>query len=107
MTSAPKAVVLLSGGLDSTTTLALAIRDGYQPYALTIRYGQRHQREIEAARRIAQSESVAEHLVVDVDLRTIGGSALTSEMAVPKRPTVDQVGDEIPITANRIPPSSP
>jgi 7-cyano-7-deazaguanine synthase len=98
MTSPPKAVVLLSGGLDSTTTLASAVHDGYQPYAMTIRYGQRHRWEIEAARRIAQRMAVAQHIVVDVDLRKFGGSALTSELAVPKRQTVDQIGDEIPIT---------
>ena len=95
MNSASNAVVLLSGGLDSTTTLALALRDGYRAYAMTIRYGQRHRWEIEAARKIAREMSVAEHLVVDVDLRQFGGSALTSELPVPKKQTADQIGDEM------------
>ncbi|MFN5600427.1 MAG: 7-cyano-7-deazaguanine synthase, partial [Gemmatimonas sp.] len=71
------AVVLLSGGLDSTTVLAVAKRDGYTPYAMTFRYGQRHSVEIEAARRVAETQGVARHVVVDIDLRQWGGSALT------------------------------
>jgi 7-cyano-7-deazaguanine synthase len=83
-----RAVVLLSGGLDSTTTLAVAKRDGFEPYAMTFRYGQRHEVEVGAARRIAAAARVARHVVVDIDLRVFGGSALTGDLAVPK----DQVG---------------
>lgn len=78
------AVVLLSGGLDSTTTLAVAKRDGFAPHAMTFRYGQRHQREVDAARHIARTAGVVKHVVVDIDLRVFGGSALTSDVAVPK-----------------------
>lgn len=98
MTSAGKAVVLLSGGLDSTTILAIAQDQGFQPCALTFRYGQRHETEIEAARRIAARANVAEHVIVDFDLRQFGGSALTSTIDVPKKDSADQIGDEIPIT---------
>lgn len=92
------AVVLLSGGLDSTTTLAIARAGGYTPYALTFRYGQRHAVEIEAARRIAASLGVAEHVVVDIDLRLFGGSALTADIDVPKHRSEDDIGAGIPIT---------
>ena len=79
------AVVLLSGGLDSATTLAIARSEGFQCYALTFRYGQRHQQEIEAAKRIAQSLAVVEHRIIDIDLAAFGGSALTdSNIDVPK-----------------------
>ncbi|MCR4411579.1 MAG: 7-cyano-7-deazaguanine synthase, partial [Thermoguttaceae bacterium] len=78
----PRAVVLLSGGLDSTTTLAIARAEGFECYALTVRYGQRHAVEIEAACRVAQRLGAAEHVVVDFDLRRFGGSALTSDLAV-------------------------
>lgn len=78
------AVVLLSGGLDSTTTLAVAKRDGFAPYAMTFRYGQRHQQEVEAARRIGAAAGIVRHIVVDIDLRIFGGSALTSDIGVPK-----------------------
>lgn len=89
------AVVLLSGGLDSTTTLAVAKRDGFAPHAMTFRYGQRHQQEVESARRVAAAAGVAQHVVVDIDLRVFGGSALTSDVAVPK----DRVTMEgVPIT---------
>ena len=77
-------MVLLSGGLDSTTTLAVAKSQGYELYALTFRYGQRHQVEIEAARRIAHHFQVAQHKIFDVDLSSFGGSALTAEIDVPK-----------------------
>lgn len=93
-----KAVVLLSGGLDSTTTLALAADEGYEVYALTFRYGQRHEVEIEAARRIAQEFSVTEHVIAEIDLRSFGGSALTSEIEVPKGRSLDEMGDGIPVT---------
>ena len=80
----PAAVLLLSGGLDSTTLLALALEEGFDVHALTFRYGQRHAREIEAAKRVAAAYGVRDHVIVDIDLRTFGGSALTSGMAVPK-----------------------
>lgn len=92
------AVVLLSGGLDSTTVLAVAKREGYTPHAMTFRYGQRHSVEIEAARRVATAMGVAKHVVVDIDLRQWGGSALTSDVEVPKDRDVDHAADEIPVT---------
>ena len=79
-----RAVVLLSGGLDSTTTLAIAKSEGFAPYALSFRYGQRHEHEIEAARRVAASWGTVQHIVVDIDLRQFGGSALTDAIDVPK-----------------------
>src|SRR5580704_2770878 len=88
------AVCLLSGGLDSATCLAVARRDGYQCYALSFDYGQRHRVELQAAARIATSLGAAEHRVVSIDLRAFGGSALTADLAVPKA----GVGDGIPIT---------
>src|SRR5712671_3412025 len=96
--SKPGAVVLLSGGIDSTTTLALAQRDGFAVYALTFRYGQRHEREIEAARRIARAFQVAGHEIIDFDLRRFGGSALTGDIAVPKDRTASEMGADIPVT---------
>ena len=84
------AVVLLSGGLDSTTVLALARSDGYAVHALTFRYGQRHSSEIEAAKVIARRAGVVRHQIVDIDLRAFGGSALTAEIAVPKDRALDQ-----------------
>jgi 7-cyano-7-deazaguanine synthase len=92
------AVVLLSGGLDSTTVLAIAKHRGYVPYALSFRYGQRHVVELEAARRVAQAQGVARHVVADIDLRVFGGSSLTSDVDVPKHATVDALTDEIPST---------
>ena len=97
-TTNPKAVVLLSGGLDSTTALAVAQHEGYRPHAITFRYGQRHMVEIEAARRVAARASVNEHIIVDFDLRMIGGSALTSDLAVPKGRAIEAMGQGIPIT---------
>ncbi len=94
----PKAVVLLSGGLDSTTVLAIAKHAGYTPYALSFRYGQRHSVELDAARRVADTFGVARHVVTDIDLRAFGGSALTDDIAVPKNDSVDQIGDGIPVT---------
>ena len=93
-----RAVVLLSGGLDSTTTLAIAKAEGYDVYALTFRYGQRHEAEIDAARRIAAKAGVGQHVVVQIDLRVFGGSALTSDMAVPKDRPVEEMADGIPVT---------
>jgi 7-cyano-7-deazaguanine synthase len=99
--SAPPAVVLLSGGLDSTTVLALARSEGYAVHALTFRYGQRHSSEIDAAKAIARSAGVVRHQIVDIDLRAFGGSALTAEIAVPKDRDLDQPvkgPSEIPVT---------
>jgi 7-cyano-7-deazaguanine synthase len=93
-----KAIVLLSGGLDSTTTLAIARAEGFLVHALTFRYGQRHEHEIIAASRIAARAGVAEHVVVEFDLRRFGGSALTDEIAVPKARDVSEIGRGIPIT---------
>ncbi len=96
--AAPKAVVLLSGGLDSATVLALVRAEGFEAYALSFRYGQRHVRELEAADRVARSLGAARHVVLDIDLRLFGGSALTSDIAVPKRRSVEEIGDGIPVT---------
>jgi 7-cyano-7-deazaguanine synthase len=93
-----KAVVLLSGGIDSTTTLAIAQKMGFTTYALSFRYGQRHEVELEAALRIAQHFNIAEHLILDIDLRLIGGSALTGNIDVPKSRSVEQMGKDIPVT---------
>jgi 7-cyano-7-deazaguanine synthase len=93
------AVVLLSGGLDSATCLALATREGFAVHALSFRYGQRHEHEVEAARRIARRWGVARHVVVDIDLRVFGGSALTDvHLAVPKDQPLDAApaGDHVP-----------
>lgn len=92
------AVVLLSGGLDSTTTLAIAKGQGFEPYALTFRYGQRHEAEIEAARAIAAQFRVARHVVAHIDLRVFGGSALTDDIAVPKGRAISDMADGVPIT---------
>src|SRR5689334_7804989 len=92
------AVVLLSGGLDSSTTLAIAKEEGFQPYALSFRYGQRHKVELEAARVVATSFSVRQHVIVDIDLRRFGGSALTSDVAVPKARSTEEMSSGIPIT---------
>ena len=96
--SRPKAVALLSGGLDSTTTLAIAKAQGFALYALTFRYGQRHAAEIEAARRVAADAGVAQHVIAEIDLRLFGGSALTSDRAVPKGRDLAEMGQGIPIT---------
>lgn len=95
-----KAVVLLSGGLDSTTVLAKAVKDGFAIHALTFRYGQRHSAEIDAATRIAGSFAVERHQIVDIDLTVFGGSALTADIAVPKDRDLDpgKGDEEIPVT---------
>ncbi len=93
-----RAVVLLSGGLDSATALAEARARGFELYALTIRYGQRHEVEIDAARRVAEALGVAQHVITDLDLRVFGGSALTDEIDVPKDTAPDNIGREIPVT---------
>ncbi|HEY2376898.1 MAG TPA: 7-cyano-7-deazaguanine synthase QueC [Gemmatimonadaceae bacterium] len=96
--SGAPAVVLLSGGLDSTTLLAFAVGEGFVVHAMTFRYGQRHVVEIDAARRVAREFGVRHHIFVDIDLRTFGGSALTSDTAVPKDRPLDDVRHGIPIT---------
>jgi 7-cyano-7-deazaguanine synthase len=93
-----KAVVLLSGGLDSATALAIAQSEGYEPYAISFGYGQRHAVELEAARAVAETTGVARHVVVEIDLRVFGGSALTADMAVPKHDSASELTEEIPIT---------
>ncbi len=98
MTAKKKAVVLLSGGLDSATCLGLAIRDGFEPVCLSISYGQRHSVELERAKQVAKAHGVKDHRVVSLDLRAIGGSALTADIAVPKHDDVSQVSHEIPPT---------
>jgi 7-cyano-7-deazaguanine synthase len=98
MNQKPRAVVLLSGGLDSATTMAIARADGFECCALSFRYGQRHQVETEAAANIARHLGAARHVVADIDLRQFGGSALTDEIDVPKDRSVEQMGHGIPIT---------
>ena len=93
-----KAVVLLSGGLDSTTTLAIARDEGYETYAMSFRYGQRHAVELQCAKNVAKALSVKQHIVVDIDLRTFGGSALTADIEVPKDRSDAEMEDDIPIT---------
>jgi 7-cyano-7-deazaguanine synthase len=93
-----RAVVLLSGGIDSTTTLAIAIAEGYNVYALSFDYGQRHRIELEAARRIADSLDAKEHRAAKIDLRVFGGSALTDNFDVPKQRSETQIAHGIPVT---------
>jgi 7-cyano-7-deazaguanine synthase len=93
-----RAVVLLSGGLDSTTVLAIARADAYRCFALSFDYGQRHEVELEAARRVAAALGADRHVIARIDLREFGGSALTSPVAVPKGRTAEAMGHGIPIT---------
>jgi 7-cyano-7-deazaguanine synthase len=93
-----KAVCLLSGGLDSATCLALARRDGYETFALSFDYGQRHRVELAAAARVAESLGAAAHRIVELDLRTFGNSALTANIAVPKGRTEETMAADIPVT---------
>jgi 7-cyano-7-deazaguanine synthase len=93
-----RAVVLLSGGLDSTTTLATAIAEDYETYALSFEYGQRHKIEIDAARRIARALCAKEHRVVKIDMRIFGGSALTDDVDVPKKRSAAEIAQGIPVT---------
>ncbi len=93
-----RAVVLLSGGIDSTTTLAIAIAEGYEVYALSFDYGQRHQIEMDAARRVANSLGAKEHRVAKIDLRIFGGSSLTDDIDVPKERSDKEIARGIPIT---------
>ncbi len=92
------AIVLLSGGLDSATALAIARSDGFAAHALSFRYGQRHQIELESATRIANALGVVEHAIVDIDLRRFGGSALTADIPVPKGRSTQAIGEGIPAT---------
>ncbi|HOE18935.1 MAG TPA: 7-cyano-7-deazaguanine synthase QueC [Syntrophorhabdaceae bacterium] len=94
----PRAVVLLSGGLDSTTTLAIARQQGYEVYAITFSYGQRHETEVAAAEQVAMFFSVARHITIDIDLRRFGGSALTGNIPVPKGRRSDEISHDIPTT---------
>ncbi|HLG17343.1 MAG TPA: 7-cyano-7-deazaguanine synthase QueC [Blastocatellia bacterium] len=100
MAEKKRAVVLLSGGLDSATALAVARSEGFAAFAISFRYGQRHAIEIDSARRVAQSLGVERHLIVDVDLRAIGGSALTDDVAVPKERSPGELSSAggIPVT---------
>lgn len=93
-----RAVVLLSGGIDSATALAVAQAEGYAVYVLTVAYGQRHGVEVAAARRVARSLGVREHRVLSLDLRAIGGSALTADLDVPKDRSPEAIGEGIPVT---------
>lgn len=97
-TPRPRAVVLLSGGLDSATVLAIARARGFDAYALSLRYGQRHAVELERAREVAQRLGAAKHVVVEFDLRTFGGSALTADIDVPKDRPAAAAADGIPVT---------
>jgi len=98
MSVRPKAVCLLSGGLDSSTCLAFALKEGYECHALSFDYGQRHRVELEAAARVASALGAAEHVVVRADVGRFGGSALTAELAVPKGRAADEMGQGIPVT---------
>jgi 7-cyano-7-deazaguanine synthase len=96
--SNPAAVVLLSGGMDSATTAAIALSRGFSVYGLSFRYGQRHAAELQAAQRVAQHLGLARHVILDIDLRAIGGSALTADIAVPKDTPLEAIGARIPPT---------
>lgn len=93
-----RAVVLLSGGLDSATALAIARAEGFETYALSFDYGQRHERELDSARRVAAALGAKDHLVLRLDLRAIGGSALTADISVPKGRSAEAMGSGIPVT---------
>jgi len=93
-----KAIILLSGGLDSTTTLAIAQNDGFTPYGLTFSYGQRHQFEIGASQKIAEACNLTDHIITEIDLRTFGGSALTDDIDVPKDRSENTMSGSIPVT---------
>ncbi|MFT6580137.1 MAG: 7-cyano-7-deazaguanine synthase [Alphaproteobacteria bacterium] len=98
MSEKPRAVVLLSGGLDSTTCCAIALDQGYELSALTVTYGQRHDIEIDAARAVAAHFAIADHVVTEINLRAFGGSALTGDIDVPKHDDAADIGDGIPVT---------
>jgi 7-cyano-7-deazaguanine synthase len=94
----PTAVVLLSGGMDSATTAVIALNQGFDLIALSFRYGQRHAAELEAARRVAERLGLSKHVVLDIDLRAIGGSALTGELSIPKDTPPEAIGLRVPPT---------
>jgi len=96
--SGPRAVALLSGGIDSTTAAAIAFSQGFVVYALTFDYGQRHRIEIQKAQAVAKAMALANHVIVPVDLRVFGGSALTGDIAVPKHRSPHEMGEGIPVT---------
>lgn len=96
--SKEKAVVLLSGGLDSTTVLAIAKAEGFTVYAISFDYGQNHKVELDAAAKIASQSGVERHIIASVDLRSFGGSALTSDVAIPKSRSIEEIGYGIPAT---------
>lgn len=99
MTSSKPAVVLLSGGLDSATVLAIAKQAGFQVHAISFRYGQRHTFELSRAAELAAAQKLCNHVIVDINLAQFGGSALTSSnIAVPKHDNVDEIGSSIPVT---------
>ena len=98
MNKQKKAIVLSSGGVDSTTAMALAKQEGYKMYSLSFQYGQRHTLELDAARRVAKALKAEEHLVIDIDLAKIGGSALTGDIDVPKGRTEREMAQDIPST---------
>ncbi|MBN2243566.1 MAG: 7-cyano-7-deazaguanine synthase QueC, partial [Acidobacteria bacterium] len=93
-----RAVVLASGGLDSTTAMALALKEGFDVYALSFDYGQRHRCELEAARRVARALGIEHHITAAIDLRAFGGSALTADIDVPKERSPETMAEEIPVT---------
>lgn len=95
---AKKAIVLLSGGVDSTTILAIAQSQGYDVYTMSFRYGQRHVLELDSAERISQKMGAKKHVIIDIDLRAFGGSALTDDIDVPKERSDQEIGTGIPIT---------
>lgn len=99
----PRAIVLLSGGLDSATALAIAVADGFAPLPLSFRYGQRHAIETEAARNVARAAGAAEHVIIEIDLRVFGGSALTADIAVPKADVAPGARRPAPRASSAIP----
>jgi 7-cyano-7-deazaguanine synthase len=98
MSNPNKAIVLSSGGVDSTTAMAIARHEGYDVYSLSFQYGQRHACELEAAQKVAKAFGAKEHLVIDIDFAEIGGSALTDDIEVPKGRTEQEIKKEIPVT---------
>ena len=98
MTDNKKAVILSSGGVDSTTVMAIAKSEGFSLYSLSFNYGQRHSFELESARRVSEFFNVKEHMIIDINLRQIGGSSLTDNMDVPKGREEEEMSEEIPVT---------
>ncbi|MFC7158187.1 7-cyano-7-deazaguanine synthase, partial [Pseudidiomarina halophila] len=93
-----KAVVLLSGGLDSSTCVAIAQKEGYEVYGLSFSYGQRHTIELDAAKRVAQAMGIRKHVIANIDLAAFGGSALTDDIPVPKDRSHEDMGADVPVT---------